>query len=56
MGQLNCFATSGGRPFDSNEFSFAYVDFGSAEAKIAAIARSEQPLLGRRLLIKDGAF
>ncbi|RDB19840.1 Nucleolar protein 13 [Hypsizygus marmoreus] len=33
---------------------FAYVDFETAEAKAAAIARSEQPLIGRKLLIKDG--
>jgi hypothetical protein len=33
---------------------FAYVDFGTTEAKQAAIALSEQPLLGRKLLIKDG--
>ena len=35
---------------------FAYVDFATAEAKAAAIARSEQPLIGRRLLIKDGEY
>ncbi|KAJ3500423.1 hypothetical protein NLJ89_g9803 [Agrocybe chaxingu] len=33
---------------------FAYVDFSTPEAKTAAIALSEQPLLGRKLLIKDG--
>ncbi|KAF7321633.1 hypothetical protein MKEN_00684400 [Mycena kentingensis (nom. inval.)] len=33
---------------------FAYVDFTSADAKVAAIAMSEQNLLGRKLLIKDG--
>ncbi|KAJ3573018.1 hypothetical protein NP233_g2697 [Leucocoprinus birnbaumii] len=33
---------------------FAYVDFETPEAKKAAIALSEQPLLGRKLLIKDG--
>ncbi|KDR84131.1 hypothetical protein GALMADRAFT_219961 [Galerina marginata CBS 339.88] len=33
---------------------FAYVDFATPEAKTAAIALSEQPLLGRKLLIKDG--
>ncbi|GLB34101.1 putative RNA recognition motif containing protein [Lyophyllum shimeji] len=33
---------------------FAYVDFATPEAKIAAIALSEQPLIGRKLLIKDG--
>ncbi|KAF5363719.1 hypothetical protein D9756_000290 [Leucocoprinus leucothites] len=33
---------------------FAYVDFETPEAKNAAIALSEQPLLGRKLLIKDG--
>lgn len=35
-------------------YRFAYVDFATSEAKIAAIALSEQPLLGRKLLIKDG--
>ena len=35
--------------------SFAYVDFATPDAKKAAIAMSEQPLEGRRLLIKDGA-
>lgn len=34
---------------------FAYVDFGTAEAKQAAIAKSEGHLDGRRLLIKDGS-
>lgn len=33
---------------------FAYVDFTTSEEKEAAIALSEQPLLGRKLLIKDG--
>ncbi|KAF8897873.1 hypothetical protein BD779DRAFT_1608361 [Infundibulicybe gibba] len=33
---------------------FAYVDFETPEAKTAAIARSERPLIGRKLLIKDG--
>ena len=33
---------------------FAYVDFATPEAKTAAIALSEQPLVGRKLLIKDG--
>ncbi|KAG6910131.1 hypothetical protein DXG01_012890 [Tephrocybe rancida] len=33
---------------------FAYVDFATADAKIVAIALSEQPLIGRKLLIKDG--
>ncbi|PPR04639.1 hypothetical protein CVT24_011857 [Panaeolus cyanescens] len=33
---------------------FAYVDFATPESKAAAIALSEQPLLGRKLLIKDG--
>ncbi|PFH49265.1 hypothetical protein AMATHDRAFT_148084 [Amanita thiersii Skay4041] len=33
---------------------FAYVDFATPGAKAAAIALSEQPLIGRRLLIKDG--
>lgn len=35
-------------------FSFAYIDFDTPEAKISALALSEQPLLGRKLLIKDG--
>ena len=35
---------------------FAYVDFATSEAKAAAIALSEKPLLGRKLLIKDGAL
>ncbi|KAG5339173.1 hypothetical protein C0989_005300 [Termitomyces sp. Mn162] len=33
---------------------FAYVDFATKDAKIVAITLSEQPLLGRKLLIKDG--
>ncbi|KAG6850917.1 hypothetical protein H0H93_006743 [Arthromyces matolae] len=33
---------------------FAYVDFATEDAKTAAIARSEKPLIGRKLLIKDG--
>lgn len=33
---------------------FAYVDFATPEAKTAAIAKSELPLIGRKLLIKDG--
>jgi len=33
---------------------FAYVDFATPEAKSAAILKSESPLEGRRLLIKDG--
>ena len=37
-----------------NSFRFAYVDFATPEAKVAAIAMSENPLDGRRLLIKDG--
>ncbi|KAG8978521.1 hypothetical protein FRB90_008414 [Tulasnella sp. 427] len=32
---------------------FAYVDFATTEAKEAAIAQSERPLHGRKLLIKD---
>ena len=35
---------------------FAYVDFATSEAKTAAIALSEKPLLGRKLLIKDGTL
>ncbi|KAJ8517964.1 hypothetical protein ONZ45_g4918 [Pleurotus djamor] len=33
---------------------FAYVDFATPEAKLAAIGLSEHPLTGRKLLIKDG--
>ncbi|CCL99407.1 uncharacterized protein FIBRA_01425 [Fibroporia radiculosa] len=33
---------------------FAYVDFATPEAKLIAITLSENPLDGRRLLIKDG--
>ncbi|TFL05841.1 hypothetical protein BDV98DRAFT_542009 [Pterulicium gracile] len=33
---------------------FAYVDFATEDAKTLAIARSENPLAGRKLLIKDG--
>jgi hypothetical protein len=36
--------------------SFAYVDFGTPDAKLAAIALSERNLEGRRLLIKDGSL
>lgn len=32
------------------------MDFDTPEAKQAAIALSEQPLLGRKLLIKDGTL
>jgi len=39
---------------DCFKYSFAYVDFATPEAKIAAIALSERPLFGRKLLIKDG--
>jgi len=33
---------------------FAYVDFTTPEGKTGAVTRSEQPLIGRKLLIKDG--
>lgn len=33
---------------------FAYIDFATAEAKTTAIKKTEEPLDGRRLLIKDG--
>ncbi|KIK67578.1 hypothetical protein GYMLUDRAFT_237810 [Collybiopsis luxurians FD-317 M1] len=33
---------------------FAYVDFATPDAKTVAITLSERPLLGRKLLIKDG--
>ncbi|TFY54410.1 hypothetical protein EVJ58_g8885, partial [Rhodofomes roseus] len=36
------------------ENRFAYVDFATPDAKTIAITRSENPLDGRRLLIKDG--
>ncbi|KAL0950098.1 hypothetical protein HGRIS_010099 [Hohenbuehelia grisea] len=43
------------RPGMPNENTgFAYVDFSTVEAKVAAIALSEKPLTGRKLLIKDG--
>lgn len=35
---------------------FAYVDFSTPEAKASAITLSEQPLIGRKLLIKDGTY
>lgn len=35
-------------------YRFAYIDFETPEGKVAAIELSEQPLLGRKLLIKDG--
>ncbi|TFK93579.1 RNA-binding domain-containing protein [Polyporus arcularius HHB13444] len=48
-------ATGGpdGKPRKENR-GFAYVDFASPDAKIIAITMSENPLDGRRLLIKDG--
>ncbi|KAE9382762.1 hypothetical protein BT96DRAFT_845074, partial [Gymnopus androsaceus JB14] len=33
---------------------FAYVDFATPDAKIVAVTLSEKPLIGRKLLIKDG--
>ncbi|THH19766.1 hypothetical protein EW146_g1472, partial [Bondarzewia mesenterica] len=46
---------SGGDVHARNENrGFAYVDFATPDAKITAIALSENPLEGRRLLIKDG--
>ena len=36
--------------------SFAYVDFATQDAKLAAITLSERNLEGRRLLIKDGVY
>ncbi|KAL0070156.1 Nucleolar protein 13 [Marasmius tenuissimus] len=33
---------------------FAYIDFATADAKTVAITLSERPLIGRKLLIKDG--
>ena len=41
--------------FHDLDRSFAYVDFATLEAKKAAIVKTESPLDGRRLLIKDGA-
>ncbi|KAF8625595.1 hypothetical protein AX15_005293 [Amanita polypyramis BW_CC] len=46
-------STSGRGRMTENQ-GFAYVDFATPEAKLAAIAMSEQPLIGRKLLIKDG--
>ncbi|KAI0254734.1 hypothetical protein BJV78DRAFT_1273808 [Lactifluus subvellereus] len=43
-----------GEPARRENRGFAYVDFATPDAKKAAIAMSEQPLEGRRLLIKDG--
>ena len=37
-----------------HNLSFAYVDFATPDAKTIAITLSENPLDGRRLLIKDG--
>ena len=37
-------------------YSFAYVDFATPDAKLAAITLSERNLEGRRLLIKDGVY
>ena len=37
-----------------NILIFSYVDFATPESNVAAIAMSENPLDGRRLLIKDG--
>jgi hypothetical protein len=36
--------------------SFAYVDFRTEAEQTAVIAKSEQHLDGRRLLIKDGKY
>ncbi|KAI0824775.1 hypothetical protein BC628DRAFT_1377669 [Trametes gibbosa] len=41
------------RPRQENR-GFAYVDFATQDAKTVAITMSENPLDGRRLLIKDG--
>ncbi|KAF8345558.1 hypothetical protein F5887DRAFT_1102295 [Amanita rubescens] len=41
-----------GRKFENR--GFAYVDFAAPEAQTRAIALSEQHLIGRKLLIKDG--
>ncbi|KAI0368121.1 hypothetical protein BV20DRAFT_969712 [Pilatotrama ljubarskyi] len=41
------------RPRQENR-GFAYVDFATPDSKTVAIALSEKPLDGRRLLIKDG--
>lgn len=43
-------------PTDVARARFAYVDFVAPEAKTRAIAMSEQHLIGRKLLIKDGAI
>jgi hypothetical protein len=38
----------------TRECRFAYVDFATPDGKKVAVAMSEQTLLGRRLLIKEG--
>ncbi|KAI0005058.1 hypothetical protein BJV74DRAFT_875612 [Russula compacta] len=45
---------SPGEPAKRENRGFAYVDFATLEAKMAAILKTESPLDGRRLLIKDG--
>ncbi|GJE84512.1 RNA-binding domain-containing protein [Phanerochaete sordida] len=44
----------GGRGAVKQNRGFAYVDFATPDAKTVAIALSENPLDGRKLLIKDG--
>ncbi|KAF8638556.1 hypothetical protein AX17_002099 [Amanita inopinata Kibby_2008] len=38
----------------SENRGFAYVDFAAPDGKASAIALTEEPLIGRKLLIKDG--
>ncbi|KAL1754761.1 hypothetical protein FB107DRAFT_263071 [Schizophyllum commune] len=53
--RINMPTKPSGRPGGSIENKgYAYVDFATPEAKAAAIALSEHPLIGRKLLIKDG--
>ncbi|TRM67891.1 hypothetical protein BD626DRAFT_480109 [Schizophyllum amplum] len=53
--RINMPIKASGRPGGAQENrGYAYVDFATPEGKAAAIALSEQPLIGRRLLIKDG--
>ncbi|EKM59782.1 uncharacterized protein PHACADRAFT_137996 [Phanerochaete carnosa HHB-10118-sp] len=47
-------AGPGGRGAVKENRGFAYVDFATPEAKTIAITLSENPLDGRKLLIKDG--
>ncbi|KAL1740205.1 hypothetical protein HDZ31DRAFT_1558, partial [Schizophyllum fasciatum] len=53
--RINMPTKPSGRPGGAIENKgYAYVDFASPDAKIIAITMSERPLIGRKLLIKDG--